>query len=100
MDNEKNKIQKEQRERHLEASGARFEKIIKKKMTTLMIGSLDAFEKTFDDIKEDYPEDWAKVRKQIMDLGNKQIRGVIKEIGLHDIDFKGYITVFRKMPGK
>lgn len=81
---------------------------IKKKMTTMMIGIIEQFEKHFGDLwgqglKDDECTDeqlddkvlWKKCRERILDIGNTQIRGMEKELKeyivemvRHKIDFK------------
>lgn len=68
-----------------------------------MIGALAAFEKNFNDLissinKEDsesIKEAFAVTREQILDLGNKEIRGIDYEIRKHDISKRVYSMIFK-----
>jgi hypothetical protein len=80
---------------------------IKKKLQTIMIGSLAKYEKYFGEewglnkkdeecgAKEDEKFDcWEKCRQEILDLGNKQIRDIEKDIDRYNIDLKGFNIKF------
>ncbi len=82
----------------------RLQNIIAKKMTTLMIGSLDNIEKIFGDLwghgkpETDFElecfKEWSILRQAILDLGNKQIRAIKKECEQYDIDWNRYQGIF------
>ena len=81
-------------------SRERLDKIVKTKMTTLMIGSLDAIEKAFGELWNDgapvneserqCQKEWLLLRQTILDLGNKQIRAMQKEIQQYDVEWNKY----------
>lgn len=94
---------------HLKLSKSNLLNIIKKKLQTIMIGSLSKYEKHFGEEwglnkkdeecgqKEDEKFDiWEKCRQEILDLGNKQIRDMEKEIDRYNVDLKGYNIKFNQ----
>jgi len=106
------KIRKEQqRISHGRISGdarERLKKIASKKFRTCFISALAEFENVFglEIWGHDLPtelltseqkvnrEKWDKVRKNILDKGNAQLRALRMEIDLHKIDFEGYRMTF------
>lgn len=96
------KKQKEAREeKYLNESKKRLEKISTTKVTTVFIGALDVFEKTFGflwgsedgpqtDEQDQWYELWQKARTQILDNGNAQLRALLNEIENHTISWKKY----------
>jgi hypothetical protein len=68
----------------------RLKRIIQKKILTSFVGAIASFEKEFPDLIG--TEKWNRLRQEIMDLGNRQIRGVNSELDLHEIKFVGYKT--------
>jgi len=106
--------QKAQSERHKEnwklRSKERLEKILKGKMTTLMIGSLHSIEQSFGDLwnhgnkpetelEEQLSREWGLLRQNILDLGNKQIRAVQKELQQYDVDWSKYQGIAELVKG-
>lgn len=80
-------------------SKRRLETIIKTKMTTTMIGALDAIEKNFGFLWDSDSDEaihmknvFDDVRKQILDNGNKQIKSVQEELKRYDIEWLRYET--------
>lgn len=72
----------------------RLKNIAEKKIKTAFIGALDEFEKEFSYLFDNELNDlmklkWEKVRKNILDRGNLQIRGMLAELDLHEIMFVG-----------
>ena len=102
-----NNLRKAQLEKNKEnwklKSQDRLEKIVTTKMRTIMIGALAAIEKTFGDLWNDgvpvgefevqCHKEWIMLRQIILDLGNKQIRAVQKELQQYDIDWNKYVGV-------
>ncbi len=99
--NSKDKLKKESKEK--------LSKEVQKKLTTIMIGALDKYE-TFmghkwghglneDDCSDeqlDTYDIWQQCRHEIMDLGNKQIRAILSELDLYEIEWKGYKRLYKK----
>ena len=108
------KLQKFTQERKLhskenqrEAHRNRLKQLIKKKMTTIMVGAIDEFEKMFgenwghgldNDDKTDEQLDlaaaWNICRDKIFDRGNIQIRGMEKEIDTYEVELIRYESNF------
>lgn len=76
-------------------------KNISKKITTTMIGALDAIEKEFgflwnqgdiptNNQQRDLKEKYDLLRKRILDLGNSQIKKVDEDLNNYDIENKRY----------
>ncbi len=104
----KNKMKDSTKERFLEQSRRRLEKIVSTKIRTSFIGALAAFEEEFgflwgkdsdenDLTKEerDMLELWIRARTSVLNNGNTQLRAVRNEISnqtvkwnRHHIDFK------------
>lgn len=96
-----------EKKHHKEAEG-KFKKEIVRKIRTSFIAALDYFEKTFGYLwghnkpkskltkeEKEYREIWEEVRKQILDKGNAQIRGIEREF--HDYIIQ---SVFSKSESK
>ncbi len=93
-----------------ENSKARLERLLKKRITTVMIGALDKFEKAFgylwgsekDDnekLTKDEEENWriwGQIRKQVLDGGNNQLRAMLRDLENFDVDFQGYYIEFKR----
>ncbi len=86
-----------------EQSKERLFKIIEKKLRTTFIGDIAAIEEQFGtlwgidyaakDLTEDeriFKEKWDKLRTNILDRGNAQIRGLKNELEQHTIQWDGY----------
>lgn len=76
-------------------------KSVSKKILTATIGSLDAIEKTLGELwnhggkpenkdQEELFELYTKLRKQILDLGNIQIKKLDEELNNYDVELKRY----------
>lgn len=103
--------QKKEREeaskkRYLEDSKQRLLKIITTKMRTIMIGSIDSIEKNLcapyeDDNSEEarsIREVFAKIRQEILDKGNTQIRNTESEFQQYLIEWLRYRLVLPVKP--
>lgn len=81
----------------------RLERTITTKIKTTMIGALDAIERNFGFLWEDnfeLQEIYEKVRKEILDNGNDQIKSLAKELKGYDIELLRYnITLKGKFLG-
>lgn len=80
-----------------EDSRARLEKIITTKLKTTMIGALEAIEENFSFLWDDdssqaieMREVYDKVRKRILDNGNKQIKAVSEELKQNEVKWLRY----------
>jgi hypothetical protein len=93
--------EKERDLKYNQDSKDRLEKIIKKKITTTMIGALDAVEKKFSFLWEDengelqpeqveFKEMYEDVRQRILDNGNAQIRSLRKELENYNVEWTRY----------
>lgn len=74
---------------------------IRKRITTTMIGSIDAVEKKFGFLWNNNSEDakfmrkvFLEVRKTILDNGNAQLQAAQEEIATYEVDKAVYYTVF------
>lgn len=94
---------KEQDDNFLEESRKRLGRILKKKFNTCFIGALDCFEKAFGHLwGHNIPEFkrseeqlrwtdlWKRVRTDILNNGNNQIRAVESELQLHSTRWEPY----------
>lgn len=70
----------------------RLEDTVKNKIQTTMIGAIAAIEKHFGDLLNHtkYRDAFEDARKDILDLGNKQIRNVSSDIKNYDISWNKY----------
>lgn len=95
------------KENHLYLSKNNLINKVKKKLQTVMIGALAKYEESFghqwgfgkEDSECGQKEDeffdiWEKSRQEILDLGNKQIRDIEKEIERYVVDLKGFNIKF------
>lgn len=109
------KLQKFAQERKLnskenqrEAHRNRLKQLIRKKMTTILVGTIDEFEQAFgynwghgleNDDKTDEQLDlavaWNICRDKIFDRGNIQIRGMEKEIDTYEVELIRYESTFK-----
>ncbi len=93
----------------LEDMRTRFKKIAKKKFTTCFIFAISEFEKVFgqelwghglpieklNEIQIANRKRWEQIRRDILDKGNGQLRGLESEIDVHNLEFKGYSMTFK-----
>lgn len=99
------------REKYLEQSRRRLDRIITTKMKTAFIGALSAFEDEFgflwgQDLPEnalsqeqkDMAELWERARTRVLNNGNTQLRAVRTEIQNHTVDWKRYRMDFAVKP--
>lgn len=103
----KQKIQETNQQKYLENCRQRLTKILTKKMETIMIGSLAAFEESFGFLwgyKKDSPltkeektlkDLWDNTRTKILDNGNHQIRAVYNEVSNHIVSWNRYHMDFK-----
>lgn len=97
------------KENQREAHRNRLKQLIRKKMTTILVGTIDEFEKAFgvnwghgleDEDKTDEQLDlavmWNICRNKIFDRGNIQIRGMEKELDTYDVELIRYESNFKK----
>jgi hypothetical protein len=104
------KAKEAHRQRWLDDCRKRLDTIASRKIKTSFIGALDLFEKTFgfmwgvdmemggkppreEDLTEEQAimyELWQKVRTEILDNGNTQLRGLSNEISNHIVEWKRY----------
>lgn len=100
-------MHKQRSEEHKFKSKSRLSQTIRKKFETCFIGSINSIENSFGDIwgrdldrNERTPQQvkmlklWLALRSEILDKGNAQLRGAIKELEDYEIDYKGKKTVF------
>lgn len=74
------------REEHKKnASKERLNKIAQQKIRTTMIGAIATLEKYLPSLKEDNSELFYKIREEILDKGNNQIRNFQNELQQYDI---------------
>jgi len=92
---------KKQQIQNAEYSWQKLADMIKRRMTTTMIGALDKFEKEFGDLwnadnasAEDRAK-WSKIRKQVLDNGNNQLRILLDELENFDVNWLRYRMEFR-----
>ncbi len=85
-------------------SKERLKKIVTRKVKTSFIGAISEFELAFGQILWGHglPKDeltsiqkankdkWEQVRTNILNKGNGQIRALVAEMDLHDVEFQGY----------
>jgi hypothetical protein len=85
--------------------------IIKKRMTTTIIGIIASFEQVFD---KSFPENYDKATKEELDFqdkfeefresaldkGNRQLRELLRDIEQFNIDYVGYQLELRKKDGE
>jgi hypothetical protein len=101
------KIQEANQQKYLENCKARLVKIITKKMETIMIGSIAAFEENFGFLwgyNKDSPltkeektlrDLWENTRTKILDNGNHQIRAIYSEVSNHIVSWNRYHMDFK-----
>lgn len=86
---DKNKI-------HLDKSNERLERIASQKIKTTMIGAIASIEEHLgflldeEESGQDNRELFNKLRSEILDKGNQQIRNLTKEFKLYDISLRRY----------
>ncbi len=94
--------------RYRKDSRSRFRSIVKKKITTSFIGAISQFEHYFGDLwghklpAESCSKDqlnmrtqWELCRKDVLNTGNNQLRGIDSELEQHDVVWNRYQTQFR-----
>lgn len=91
-------------------SKERLKKILRKKMTTIMIGSLSAIEEKLGflwgkDSEEELTEGqkyvgelFQQLRSQILDIGNTQIRNAETEVETYTVEWNRYNYTFEVKP--
>jgi len=99
------KLQREKgEERHADRSKERLMSIAEKKFKTTFIFALSEFETVFgpelfgsglddeeiDAVQRENRRRWQQVRTNILNKGHAQSRGLVNEMALHDIQFRGY----------
>lgn len=100
-------MRKQRYEEHKYKSRIRLGKALKKKFETCFIGSLDSMENTFGELwgkgldKSQRTQEqvkmlrlWLALRNEILDKGNAQLRGAIKELEEYEIDYQGKKIIF------
>jgi len=102
LKNLKEKIRAENKDKYLENSKKRLEKIISTKIRTSFIGAISTFEEAFgflwghdnpDNLTEEeeiMKEVWEKARTSILNNGNNQIRSVKNEIECNTVHWNRY----------
>jgi len=99
MDNGYNDLKKMKQDADLQRktkyktdSKERLKKIARKKIQTTMIGALDTIEKHLGFLWEDESEQskQLRVRQEILDRGNDQIRNLDNELSQYDIEWLRY----------
>jgi len=84
---------------------------VKKRMTTTIVGIIASFEKHFE---HRFPENYDKAtdeeikfeaefsdfREEAFDKGNHQLRELLKELELYDVEYVGYQVEFHKKEQK
>jgi hypothetical protein len=79
-----------------EKSHQRLERIASQKIKTTMIGAISSIEEHFgfllenSDSENDNKEIFNRLRSDILDKGNQQIRNLSKELKLYDISLKRF----------
>lgn len=89
---------KKEDEDYKKQSKDRLEKIVSKKITTTMIGALNAFEEQFADMWIDDLElrdKWMEARGKVLDIGNKQIKDLKEEFKQYTMNWDRYIYEIR-----
>lgn len=90
---------------HQVESDKRLRRIAEKKFKTTMIFPIAEFERAFGHIWADGKDThdltkeqmshralWQRIRSDILDNGNKQMRALLKELNSHTVEFNGYET--------
>jgi hypothetical protein len=101
----RDKIKQANRERYLEESKRRLDKIIEKHMTTTFIAALAEVESTLgflwnhgnqprDTQEREFYDLYQKVRNAILNRGNHELRAVKNELEQYTIDWNRYQTKF------
>jgi hypothetical protein len=85
-----------------EASTLRLQEVVRKKMTTTMIGALDSFEKAFGylwgqgkhfneltDNQKDFRDLWSETRNQVLNKSNAQLRNLLAETSEYTVLWEG-----------
>lgn len=95
----KAEVEKERKTQYKNDSKERLAKIVTTKLKTTMIGAIAAVERHLDaflqpdengKINTKYREAFDKIRQDILDNGNNQIRNVLSEIDQYDIEWLRY----------
>jgi hypothetical protein len=104
----KRKSQEASKNRFIEESRKRLDKIISTKLTTTFIGSLATFEKNFGFLwgfgKKDHEKTeeerhlssiWENVRTEVLNNGNNQLRTIKNELQNHNISWNRHTTIIK-----
>ena len=96
-------LEKENKRRYKDDSKQKLKANAEKKLKTSLIGSLDSYEKNFGhlwghgrDVRDLTQSEklwrdlWEKVRKEILDRGNNQLRALKSEIDEYEIEWNRY----------
>ena len=95
----RNKVNRQNRgvEEYKTKSRERLESIASKKITTTMIGSLESIEKNFGFLWEgdsheciELKDIFEKVRNEILDKGNNQVRNLREELSQYEVKWLRY----------
>ena len=86
----------------------RLRKIVETKLRTTMIGEIAKVEQFLGKIwgyglneeqctnsQLDWYEVWQQCRNEMLNIGNSQIRALLSELDLYNVEWKGYQTNFR-----
>ena len=103
-----NKLRESKADKYQNDSRERLKNITTKKMTTIMVGSLDNIEKKLgflwghnkkhydrDQTEQEFSEIWSELRSNILDLGNEQIENIVKELETYTIHWDRYTMEFK-----
>ena len=98
---------KKRDEEHRYKSKIKLSKVVERKFKTCFIGAIDSIEHSFGylwgkDIDRNKRTSeqvkmlkmWLILRSEILDKGNAQLRGVLKEIEEYDVDYEGKKMIF------
>ena len=91
------KLEEQRKQRYQEESKKRLMDIIEKKIKTTMIGALDSIENNFGFLWNEYSDEamkmrgvYDKVRNEILDRGNNQIRNIRIELEQYSVEWLRY----------
>lgn len=90
-----------EKEEYEKQSKDRLERIISKKITTTMIGALNAFEEQFADMwieDLELQSKWMEARGKVLDIGNKQIKDLKEEFKQYTMNWDRYQYEIRFVP--
>ena len=98
---QKKKLDEDKKKQYKASSRDRLGKIITTKIKTTMIGALETIEQNFGFLWEDSVEMrelYEKVRNEILDRGNNQIRNITTELEQYDIEWLRYTMTLPVKP--